>query len=114
MYAYRIGTDKKDKIAVSKVIEKSMHIRNEQGSIEYTKVLKAAIELAETPIPEREEFPIRYKVIPLLMENKSKRVQLLLQPSVHEAIRLLAVNEGISFNDYVNTLLRDHAERKGW
>jgi hypothetical protein len=54
-----------------------------------------------------------YRFNPVFIETKSKRTQLLLQPSVHEAIRQIAEDEGTSFNDYVNTLLREHAESRG-
>lgn len=47
--------------------------------------------------------------VPVFIEKKNRRVQLLLQPSVHEAIRRLAEDEETSFNDYVNTLLKKHA-----
>jgi len=57
--------------------------------------------------------PEGYRMNPIYIETKSKRAQLLLQPSVHEAIRQLAEDEGTSFNDYVNTLLREHAESRG-
>jgi hypothetical protein len=80
-----------------------------QESIEKVEVEDAHIkEVAPADIPKG------YKVDPaFLIETKSKRVQLLLQPSVHEAIKELAKQEGTSFNDYVNTLLKDHAESRG-
>lgn len=38
-------------------------------------------------------------------ETKSKRVQLLLKPSIFEALKERAVNEHTSVNDLINTLL---------
>lgn len=45
-------------------------------------------------------------------ETKSRRVQLLLQPSVYATTKELARLAGTSFNDYVNKLLRENAERE--
>ncbi len=38
-------------------------------------------------------------------ELKTKRVQLLLKPSVHARIKKMAEEHGVSFNDYVNRVL---------
>lgn len=46
-------------------------------------------------------------------ETKTRRVQLLLQPSVYTTTKELARLAGTSFNDYVNSLLRENAEREG-
>ena len=67
----------------------------------------------ETRIYQQPEAPEGYKLNPAFIETKSKRVQLLLQPSVHEAIKKIATDEGTSFNDYVSALLKEHAESRG-
>ncbi len=43
-------------------------------------------------------------------ELKTKRVQLLLKPSVHSRIKKLAAAGGVSFNDYVNRVLEREAK----
>lgn len=60
--------------------------------------------------PERTEpgsvgaIPTGYILAP---EAKTKRVQLLIQPSVHDAIKKKAAAQGVSFNEYVNSVLRE-------
>lgn len=46
-------------------------------------------------------------------EAKSRRVNILLKPSVHEAAKIAANREGLSFNALVNHLLEDYLEREG-
>lgn len=51
--------------------------------------------------------PEGYKLNPLYIETKSKRLQLLIQPSLHEKLKARAKAEGTSVNDIVNTILQD-------
>lgn len=52
------------------------------------------------------------QVIPKVMikpkdaETKSRRVQILLQPSVYEAVKQLAEDSNTSVNDIINTILK--------
>lgn len=55
--------------------------------------------------------PAGYKPNPEFIETKSKRVQILIQPSVHEAVKAKAQAEGISVNEAINTALREYVER---
>ena len=48
---------------------------------------------------------------PEYIELKSKRVQILIQPSVHEAVKAKAKAEGISTNEAINIALREYTER---
>ena len=59
---------------------------------------------AERPAPP-EQPPEGYKLNPLYLETKSRRVQLILQPSLHERVKQAAQTEGISFNEYVHRVL---------
>ncbi len=59
---------------------------------------------AERPAPQ-EQPPEGYKLNPLYLETKSRRVQLILQPSLHERVKQAAQTEGISFNEYVHRVL---------
>lgn len=43
-------------------------------------------------------------------ESKSKRVNLLMRPSVYEAAKAAADREGLSFNALVNHLVEDYLE----
>jgi predicted HicB family RNase H-like nuclease len=51
--------------------------------------------------------PEGYKLNPLYIETKSKRLQLLIQPSLHEKLKARATADGTSVNDIVNTILQD-------
>jgi len=51
--------------------------------------------------------PAGYKKNPKYIENKSRRVQLLMQPSLHQRIKARAELEGKSFNDLANILLEE-------
>ena len=68
---------------------------------------------AEAPAPAQTEeapagkAPEGYHANPLLIENKSKRLQLLTKPSTAEKLRAKAQREGRSVNDIVNTILEE-------
>lgn len=55
--------------------------------------------------------PAGYKPNPEYIETKSKRVQLLVQPSIYEAVKAKAKAEGISANEAINEALREYVER---
>lgn len=59
----------------------------------------------------KKDVPEGYKINPLYIEKKSKRVQLLLQPSVVGAIKELAKEKGISMNEAVNEAIKDYLQR---
>ena len=60
---------------------------------------------AEAKRPDK--APEGYKLNPLYIETKSKRLQLLIQPSLHEKLKRKAQTEGTSVNDLVNSILQD-------
>lgn len=51
--------------------------------------------------------PEGYKLNPIYIETKSKRLQLLIQPSLQEKLKARAKAESTSVNDIVNTILQD-------
>lgn len=59
----------------------------------------------------KKKTPAGYKLNPEYIETKSKRVQLLVQPSVYEAVKAKAKAEGISTNEAINEALREYTER---
>ncbi len=81
-----------------------------------------AMQFISTPAPEGEEpvqggesiqeVPKGFKPDPRFVETKSRRVQLLMQPSLHEALKARAKHEGQSVNELVHSLL-DAALKKG-
>lgn len=61
--------------------------------------------------PKGKKAPEGYKPNPEYIETKSKRVQLLVQPSVYEEVKAKAKAEGISTNEAINEALRQYTER---
>lgn len=55
--------------------------------------------------------PEGYKPNPEYIETKSKRVQLLVQPSVYEEVKAKAKAKGVSINEAINEALREYTER---
>lgn len=52
-----------------------------------------------------EKAPEGYKLNPRYIETKTKRVQLVLQPSLYEEVKNAAKKTGLSFNEYVHRAL---------
>lgn len=61
--------------------------------------------------PKGKKKPEGYKPNPEYIETKSRRVQLLVQPSVYVAVKAKAKAEGVSTNEAINTALREYTER---
>lgn len=76
-------------------------------------ISQESIDRAEGEIPATagakrpDKAPEGYKLNPLYIETKSKRLQLLIQPSLHEKLKRKAQAEGTSVNDLVNSILQD-------
>ena len=74
---------------------------------------KAAVKAAEAPekaTPQRLKIkttgaPEGFKANPLYVETKSRRLQLLVQPSLYDAIKARATAEGQSVNELVHSIL---------
>ena len=65
---------------------------------------------ARTKTKDGEKAPEGYKLAPQYVELKTKRVQLLVQPSVYEAVKAKASSLGISTNEAINEALRQYTE----
>lgn len=61
--------------------------------------------------PTGEKPPKGYKLNPLYVETKSKRVQLVLQPSLYDRIRAASNAAGLSMNEFCHRIL-DEATRE--
>lgn len=57
--------------------------------------------------PKTAKAPEGYKLNPLYLETKSKRIQLLIQPSLHDKLKHKAQSEGTSVNDLIHTILAE-------
>ena len=65
---------------------------------------------AEAPAPAQEttgKAPDGYHINPLYVENKSRRLQLLMKPSIVDKLKAKAQRENRSVNDIVNTILEE-------
>lgn len=60
---------------------------------------------AEQPKKEEGKAPEGYKVNPAYVEKKSRRLQLLMQPSLYDLLKTRAVEEGTSVNNLIHELL---------
>lgn len=82
--------------------------------------LNPAIKFISTPAEETEApttvttipAPEGYKVNPLYIETKSKRLQLLIQPSLLEKLKGKAQAEGRSVNDLVHFILEESLRKE--
>jgi len=72
-----------------------------------------ALQFISTPTEEAPKPPVGYKIDPAFIETKSRRVQLLIQPSVFAAVDRIAKRKGISRNEAINEALKQYAEREG-
>ena len=66
---------------------------------------------ADKPVGEAQIPPTGYKVNPEFIEIKSKRVQLVLQPSLYNEAKESAIAAGISFNELVHLALRSYLSK---
>lgn len=71
----------------------------------------STFENEQPPKPNKQTVPEGMKINPLYIEKRSKRAQLVIQPSVYEKAKELAKSRGISFNDLVHSLLENEIER---
>lgn len=62
--------------------------------------------------PQGEQPPQGFKPNPEYIETRSKRVQLLMQPSLYKQLKTRAKREKRSLNDLVHSILEENAERK--
>lgn len=64
------------------------------------------------PQPDKiEPAPEGYKINPLYIETKSKRLNLLLQPSLVERVKAQAKKSGLSVNETISEAIREYLER---
>lgn len=65
---------------------------------------------AKPTTKDREGAPEGYKLAPQYIETKSKRVQLLIQPSLYDAVKAKASSLGISTNEAISEALKAYTE----
>lgn len=61
---------------------------------------------------QKHTAPEGYKLNPEYIETKSKRVQLLLQPSTVKAIKSLSSKRGLSMNEAINEAIQEYLHKE--
>lgn len=87
--------------SVEKENDEQLEMKNEIGSQN----------MSSLNTQKKNEFDVPMKRNPEFIEVKSKRMQLLMQPSLHSAIKKLANEEEISVNEKIHSILRDYVEK---
>ena len=64
------------------------------------------------PEADTTEESVPMKLNPLYIETKSRRLQLLVQPSLHKKLKLHSTTLGISVNELVHSVLENYLERE--
>ena len=78
--------------------------------------ISAAEDQQEAPSRSEQETPAGVTIpkgYKLVKENKSERMQLLVRPTIKEAVKKEAEAQGLSMNDLVNNIFEEYLERKG-
>jgi hypothetical protein len=64
-------------------------------------------ESSPSTAPARKKAPAGYKPNPEFIETKSKRVQILVQPSLYRDAKALSSELGISLNDFIHRAIQE-------
>lgn len=62
------------------------------------------------PAPVAPPHPHPMKPNPLYVETKSRRLNLLIQPSLHDRIKAVARERGASVNDTIHQILQEYVD----
>jgi len=63
------------------------------------------------PAPTIPQAPKGYKLNPLFVETKTRKIQLSFRPSVYERVKAASVAAGLSFNEYCHRVLERAASQ---
>lgn len=66
----------------------------------------------DLPLKAENDVPAGYRRNPEFIELKSKRVQLVLQPSVADEIKALAKAQGMSLNETITEAIKDYLKKE--
>lgn len=106
--------------------------KSENPAMRFISPLTEAVELEQPaspdPSPSKQELPspaspwsapeppahdVPMKMNPLYIETRSRRLNLLIQPSLHKRIKSLASARHTSVNDLIHLVLEEYADREG-
>ena len=68
--------------------------------------------ISQQPEAAQEQAAAPIKINPLFVETKSRRLQVLMQPSLHARLKKLAYEKGISFNELLHSTLEAYADEE--
>jgi len=85
---------------------KKTFIDNENPALQFISTVTK-----EDPSEKPAEGPESVKINPIYVETKSRRLQLVLQPSLFDRVKDKAKADGVSVNEYIHQLL-DEATRE--
>ncbi len=84
----------------------------EQEDFALTQPTKEELEAKLDPKPlNKVSNGVPMKKNPEYLETKSKRVQMLMQPSLYNSIKERAEKEGVSVNEMMHEILKTHVEQ---
>ena len=99
----------KDNPALQFISSKGAEEESSRMEVNVTELGQEKQTITVTPKKVKQETdgkpPKGYKLNPLYVEVKSKRVQLVLQPSLFDRVRERAKEQGLSVNEYVHRIL---------
>ena len=90
----------------------AMQFIGQQGVVEPVPT-ESAIPGRSIPPARRQDTPPPMKPNPLYIETKSRRLNLLIQPSLHDKIKGIAKGRGASVNDTIHQILQDYVDGQG-
>jgi len=83
----------------------------EQEDFALTQPTKEELEAKLNEEPATKSNGVPMKKNPEYLETKSKRVQMLMQPSLYNSIKEEAEKEGVSVNEMMHEILKSHLEQ---
>lgn len=73
---------------------------------------QSAEEAQPSPAPAEQNTGVPMKPNPLYIETRSKRLNLLIQPSLHAKLKNMANGQDVSINELIHKALEEYADRE--
>ena len=86
--------------------------KKEKITVQVTELEQKPQTIKVTPTKITGRVPEGYKLNPLYIETKSKRLQLVLQPSLLARVKERAKGQGLSVNEYIHRILDEATKRE--
>lgn len=89
----------------------AMYFIGQQGAAEPVPTGKPVPGRSTPSVRQQDTPPV--KLNPLYIETKSRRLSLLMQPSLHDKIKGIARARGVSVNDTIHQILQNYIDGQG-